>query len=58
MDLKINKDKCIRCFGCISVCPVQALQAAGDGPKWDKSKCIGCNGCVDFCPVGALKLIK
>jgi len=58
MRLEIDKKKCIKCFGCVSVCPNQALESTDDGPKWNKDKCTGCGACVNFCPVKALKLVN
>jgi ferredoxin len=53
-DFSINKNKCIKCFGCVSVCPMQALEYSNDGPKWLKEKCNKCKICVKFCPVKAI----
>ncbi|HLD49004.1 MAG TPA: 4Fe-4S binding protein [archaeon] len=54
--LKINHKKCVRCTGCISVCPFDALEMA---ERLDVSeKCTDCGICVKFCPVGALKVEK
>ncbi|MCD6216158.1 MAG: ferredoxin [Candidatus Aenigmatarchaeota archaeon] len=51
----INKEKCLKCGGCVSVCPVQALKLESE-LKCDNDKCIKCKACINFCPVGALKL--
>ena len=58
MEMIIDRKKCLKCFGCVSVCPKMALEAGEEGPVWNKEKCIGCEACVKFCPVGALKLKK
>ncbi|MCD6557576.1 MAG: 4Fe-4S binding protein [Candidatus Aenigmarchaeota archaeon] len=57
MQLIIDKNKCLSCGGCVSVCPKQALELKKH-PEWDKNSCIGCELCVRLCPVGALKLEK
>jgi len=56
--LEVDREKCVRCFGCVSVCPTGALAASDEGPKWTSEKCKHCNACVNFCPVGALKFVK
>jgi len=53
----VNRDKCARCGGCVSVCPVMALDLTEHGLECD-SKCIDCGTCVKFCPVHALSLKK
>ena len=56
-----DNEKCIRCLGCIKVCPSYAiklekkkLHERGE-IKIDFGKCIFCYYCVERCPVGALK---
>jgi len=52
-----DKDKCLRCGGCVGVCPVAALHLGEHGIECS-AKCTKCSLCVQFCPVGALKLIQ
>ena len=53
--IESDKDKCMRCGGCVSVCPVSALTLSEHGISCSE-KCIKCGSCVRFCPVDALKL--
>ncbi len=55
---KWNKNKCLRCGGCISVCPNDALELTEHGIVRDEKKCINCGICELFCPVGAIKVKK
>jgi len=55
--LEINRDKCLRCGGCVGVCPVQALRLTENGLLVDQEKCIECGNCRRLCPVGAIKLV-
>ncbi len=56
---QVDKEKCIGCGACVSVCPQNVFEL-----KDSKSivvrpeNCIECNACVESCPVGAIKLIK
>jgi Fe-S-cluster-containing hydrogenase component 2 len=50
-----DKNKCLRCAGCVGVCPVSALTLSEHGIECSP-KCINCSSCVNFCPVGALAL--
>ncbi len=54
----ISSDRrlCLRCSGCVGVCPVSALTLKEHGIECDPEKCISCGKCVRFCPVSALKL--
>ncbi len=58
MAVRVDKDKCISCFGCISVCPVMALKESKRYPECDPEKCTSCGTCLRFCPVGALRIVK
>ncbi|RLJ01525.1 MAG: ferredoxin [Candidatus Aenigmatarchaeota archaeon] len=54
----VNKEKCLRCGGCVSVCPKNALELTEQGIIRDEKKCINCGICEKFCPVGAIKVKK
>ena len=52
----VNKEKCIGCGTCVSICPVGAISFDKDGKAViDKTKCIHCGACEASCPVGAIK---
>jgi electron transfer flavoprotein alpha subunit/NAD-dependent dihydropyrimidine dehydrogenase PreA subunit len=53
--LKIDKDKCVGCGGCIDVCPFGALSLV-DNMVVVNDKCTGCGACLLACPVHALNL--
>jgi len=55
---KIDRQKCIKCGGCVSVCPFQALDLNKDELIRDKSKCTFCGICEKVCPVKAIKVHK
>ena len=52
--IKIDRRKCIKCGGCVSVCPFDALEISNELNC--NEKCTRCGACVRFCPVGALRL--
>ncbi len=58
MGWKWDKNKCLRCGGCVAVCPTQALELTENGIEWDESRCIHCGICEEFCPVKAIKVKK
>ncbi|MFQ6056789.1 MAG: DUF362 domain-containing protein [Methanosarcinales archaeon] len=53
----IDKEKCIRCGGCVAVCPVGALELK-ENIIHDKEKCTLCGLCEKACPVNAIKVEK
>ena len=55
----VNNEKCLRCGGCVSVCPQNCINLHEvKGIQIEKRKCTSCSICVKFCPVGALFLKK
>jgi electron transfer flavoprotein alpha subunit len=57
MSWKINNQNCLRCGGCVSVCPVGALELRED-IVYNKDICILCGDCKKACPVEAIKVAK
>ncbi len=49
--------KCLRCGGCVSVCPLDALTLTESGIVCS-DKCTDCGICAEFCPLSAIKTEK
>jgi ferredoxin len=52
---QINKERCMNCGGCVSVCPFAALELEKE-IVWYKEKCTYCGICERVCPVSAIKV--
>ncbi len=52
----VDKEKCLACGGCISVCPQDAISWIGNKAFVTKEKCISCKICFKTCPVGAISM--
>ena len=57
MAWSIDNNKCLRCGGCVSVCPTAALELR-DKVIYDEEMCTLCGICEKFCPVEAIKVTK
>jgi ferredoxin len=57
-DIIIDKETCLDCGECTSVCITQALclDEKTKKLKFKKDKCILCELCLDCCPVRAIKV--
>nr|WP_240901867.1 4Fe-4S binding protein [Wenzhouxiangella sp. XN24] len=57
-EIKVDKNACTLCMGCVSVCPVAALDAGGDLPqlKFTEWNCVQCGLCEKACPEDAITL--
>ncbi len=54
----IDNSKCVKCFVCISKCPVKyCFKNDGDKLIIDKELCIGCGNCYRACTHGAINFI-
>ena len=54
--VSVDKDKCVDCGGCISLCPTDALHFDENFQlEFLEEKCIGCNLCLDSCPRYAIE---
>ena len=55
--LEVDKEKCISCGACYSLCPISVIGFAKDhSMAFDEEKCISCGLCVDTCPTRALRI--
>ena len=52
--MKVDRDKCLGCQACVTMCPVQAISMKGGKAEINKKKCIKCGTCAQICPVGAI----
>ena len=55
----VDKENCINCGACFSLCPVNAIKINEDfSVAFNDEKCLGsaCQLCVDTCPVRAIKV--
>jgi len=57
-DIILDKEQCVHCGVCTSLCITQALSLNKNSFKliFDKDKCILCGLCLNSCPVNAIKL--
>lgn len=55
--IKYDRQKCIGCRLCVTVCPAKAMEFVEKDKKIKHyvSRCIMCGECVDVCPVKALR---
>jgi NAD-dependent dihydropyrimidine dehydrogenase PreA subunit len=55
-DVVIDKDKCVDCGICTSICPTNALKLDKETYRLtiDYDECIVCGFCQDTCPVNAI----
>ena len=53
--LMYDETQCMRCGGCVQVCPRQVHRLDGDTHRMDWKRCIACFRCAAVCPGGALK---
>lgn len=53
----IDREICVNCGACTSVCPVDALTMSQDDASllFDSNKCIDCKLCVVACPTKAIR---
>ena len=52
--IKTDPSLCLRCGGCVGVCPKSALKLTEHGISCSPD-CNECGICINFCPVGAIK---
>ncbi len=53
--MKVDKDVCVRCGGCVGVCPFDAIEAT-DGFVRANEGCTDCGICERVCPLGAIRV--
>jgi pyruvate formate lyase activating enzyme len=52
-----QREKCIACGDCATVCPQQALRLTPDGVSIDDALCTRCGKCAIACPTLALEML-
>ncbi len=57
MPWEIDSKKCMRCGGCVSVCPFGALELK-ENVMHDSKLCTLCGICEKACPIAAIKVKK
>ena len=54
----VDKEKCIGCGACASICPVGAIQVKNGKAEINPKKCVKCGACQNFCPMSAIDISK
>jgi len=55
IEIVFDKEKCVDCGVCVSVCPTKAISVNEKFEiKFNEDKCIACEACVDACPFKAI----
>lgn len=52
--IKIQKDKCRKCYACVRVCPVKAIKIEDGSAIVMMDRCIGCGNCLRACHSDAI----
>ena len=56
--IRIDEDKCINCYACITACPVKfCMDGSGEILKINPDVCIGCGHCISACNHKARQLV-
>ena len=56
--IKIDEEKCINCYACITACPVKfCMDGSGEKLLINKDLCIGCGNCIGACDHEARHLV-
>jgi ferredoxin len=57
--LRVDKDRCTLCLGCVNACPAAALSDNPQSPqlRFVEKNCVQCGLCVSTCPEKALTLV-
>ena len=55
MSYSIDKNICIACWGCIQICPVNAIVQNDNSAEIIEKICIDCGKCENICPLGAIE---
>ncbi|HID32569.1 MAG TPA: 4Fe-4S dicluster domain-containing protein [bacterium (Candidatus Stahlbacteria)] len=56
--MKIDPGICLRCYGCLAVCPNLAIYVETLEPKIDEKTCTRCGDCQTTCPTGAIVAVS
>lgn len=48
-------ERCISCYLCEEICPVQAIKMVDGRPVWVLNQCVHCVACINRCPVEAIQ---
>jgi len=56
--IRVDENKCINCYACITDCPVKlCMNASGDKITINPDLCIGCGNCIHVCTHKARSII-
>jgi iron only hydrogenase large subunit-like protein/uncharacterized protein YoxC len=56
--IRIDEEKCINCYACITGCPVKyCMDGSGEKLQINANLCIGCGNCITVCSHNARTLI-
>ena len=51
--IRVDREKCVGCGGCVDLCPRTAIKFTKDRASVDTQLCLECKTCVKVCPVKA-----
>jgi ferredoxin len=51
--IQIDTEKCVRCGGCVDLCPTTAIAFENDVVVIDPQICLECETCIKVCPMKA-----
>jgi len=56
--LMYKQDSCLKCSGCVEICPLKALRIKAERVVINRDVCDGCGKCAVVCPTQSIRFVQ